>query len=131
MVCLTEEKPLLVSIMLVVLPAILAFPTFTVILMLVCPRVGVLPMLLLATVMILLPVRSVPISCSPRLGSACVKALDDLMTPRSLAPAVCLSLGLSIVVGLLLFMTFTLCETVAVAFVRLLATTPMMTFVRR
>lgn len=72
MLVMTDVKRLLVSITLVVPCVVLALCRFTVILTLVRPSVGVLPVLLLATVIVRLRARSVCMRCSPRLGAACV-----------------------------------------------------------
>lgn len=68
MVVITAVKPLLASITLVIPPAILALATFTFMLTLVVRTVGVLPILLLATVAIVFRWRKVLITCIPRLG---------------------------------------------------------------
>lgn len=72
MVVMTAEKPLLVRTTPVSRPAILALATFTVMLTLVDPIVGVLPILLLATVMTPFRCRKDLMTPSPRLGVMCV-----------------------------------------------------------
>lgn len=84
-VSMTAVKPLLASITLVVLWVILALPRFTVTLTRVDCRVGVLPILLLAIVIMVLAVPQVLIRCSPRLGDTWVNISCDWhpMTRRS------------------------------------------------
>lgn len=119
---MTAVKPLLSSITLSVLPSMLALATFTVTLTLVRPRVGVLPILLLATVINLLCARRVPMTWSPRLGVIWVQMSIRGIPLRSLLRSRCLSLRLARTV-LLESVTFRLLVTVPVARGRLLATT--------
>lgn len=66
-------RPLLLRTILVILRVVLALARFTVTFILVIPRVGALPTLLLATVIIPFVCRSVRIIRSPPVGSTCVK----------------------------------------------------------
>lgn len=128
MLFMTEVKWLLRSIRLVVLCVILALCRFTVTLTRVVLSVGVLPMLLLATVMTRFLVPTVLISVSPRLGRMWVQISVVWI-------CLCRVLGLSWVrLGLarmfVVALTFVVEVTVSVAVGQLLATTIMLTFVR-
>lgn len=99
MVRMSALKPLLARTTSVVRPDILSL-SFTVMLTLVRPSVVVLPIVLLATVMIVLERRTIRVRCSPLLGEMCLNMRSRGSCVLNLVLASPRTLVLSTVFGL-------------------------------